>query len=354
MLKVNFDVSSLAGENLTGIGVYAKNLIRSVVQLPGVECTGSYRISRFKKRTTIAQHVQLPLQVYVPVIAGLYPSTYQVFHGTDFRVPLACPRKKVVTIHDMIVFQEGLTNETFAQEGMTKLTHSLRRGRPDQVIVISEYTKQVFVERFPEWASRTSVVYVGIDHLQVPREHLPAPFPFPYLFYVGTIEKRKNVDRIIEAFEQVAPAYPDLRAVIVGGKGYAADLTLQKIAQSPFRERILYRGFVSSEELIRLYQHALFVAYPSLYEGFGIPILEAMWMGCPVITSNIGAMKEASGTAALHVDPYLTDSIAGAMVSLIEDEALRKRLIRAGLERVRSFTWQQCALNTMNVYKKFL
>jgi glycosyltransferase involved in cell wall biosynthesis len=162
------------------------------------------------------------------------------------------------------------------------------------------------------------------------------------------------VDRIIGAFEHIASRYPDLRIMIVGGKGWEAGNTMQKIAGSPVRERIIYKGFVSNQELVRLYQHALCVAYPSLYEGFGIPILEAMQMACPVITSNIGAMKEVSGEAALHVDPYSTESIAEGMVAIIENETLRKQLVRAGLERVKTFTWQQCAEDTMNVYKKLL
>jgi glycosyltransferase involved in cell wall biosynthesis len=354
MVKVNFDVSSLTSENLTGIGVYARNLVRSMAQLSGVACTGTYRISRFKRRGIIGRHAQVPLHVYVPGIAGLFPHQYQVFHGTDFRVPLACPRKKVVTIHDLLVFQEGLSEEKFAREGRAKLAHALRSGRPDHVIVISEFTRSAFTAHFPEWASRVSVVYLGIDHLPVPGERTAAPYPFPYLFYVGTVEKRKNVDRIVEAFGQIAPKYPDLRAVIVGGKGWGAEDTLRRIAGSPFRERILYRGFVSNAELVGLYRHARFVAYPSLYEGFGIPILEAMRMGCPVITSNIGAMREVSGAAALHADPYRTESIAAAMVSLLEDDALRGRLVAAGHDRVRTFTWRQCALNTLDVYKKFL
>jgi alpha-1,3-rhamnosyl/mannosyltransferase len=354
MIRINFDVTSLSGENLTGIGVYTKNLIQAVSKLPGVECSGTCRISRFKKRHIIRRHTQVPLQVYVPVVAGVLPSSYQIFHGPDFRVPMACYRKKVVTIHDMIVFQKGLTDEKFAERGMAKLTGSLRNGRPDQVIVDSICTKDAFLERFPEWTSCTSVVYVGIDHIQAPSEALPAPHPFPYMLFVGTVEKRKNVDRIIGAFEHIASRYPDLRIMIVGGKGWEAGNTMQKIAGSPVRERIIYKGFVSNQELVRLYQHALCVAYPSLYEGFGIPILEAMQMACPVITSNIGAMKEVSGEAALHVDPYSTESIAEGMVAIIENETLRKQLVRAGLERVKTFTWQQCAEDTMNVYKKLL
>jgi glycosyltransferase involved in cell wall biosynthesis len=254
----------------------------------------------------------------------------------------------------MAVFEEGLTSAQFARQGKTRFAHSLRSGRPDHVIVISEFTRQAFLERFPEWASRTSVVHLGIDHMEVPLAHTPAPYAFPYLLFVGTVEKRKNVDGIIAAFGAIARSYPDLRLVIAGGKGHAADQMLGKIAEISVPERVIYRGFVSDEELSGLYQHARCMVYPSFYEGFGIPILEAMRMGCPVITSNYGAMKEVSGEAALHADPHRADSIAAGMVALLEDTMLRQRLVAAGRERVRTFTWEQCARNTVNVYRKLL
>ena len=354
MIKVHFDVTTLMREKLTGIGVYTKHLILGVSQLPGVECSASYRVSRFRKRALLRQHLQLPARVYLPLIAGVLPPAYQVFHGPDFRVPADCLRKKVVTIHDMAIFEEGLTSDQFARQSRAKFVHSLRKGRPDHVIVVSEFTRQAFLSKFPEWASRTSVVHLGVDHIPAPAARTLAPYPFPYLLFVGTVEKRKNVDRIIAAFDSIAPSYPDLRLVIAGGKGYAADLMLSKVGESAARERIIYRGFVSNEDLIGLYGHARCVVYPSLYEGFGIPILEAMRMGCPVVTSNCGAMQEVSGAAALHADPHRPDSIAAAVVSLLEDSALRQRLTTAGRERVRTFTWEQCARNTVNVYQKLL
>jgi glycosyltransferase involved in cell wall biosynthesis len=352
-IKVHFDVTPLTGQKLTGIGVYSKYLIRGVCRLPGVECSASYRVSRFKKRALVRQHVQLPTQVYLPVIAGVLPA-YQIFHGPDFRVPPTCFRKKVVTIHDMAIFEEGLTDAQFARQGRARFIHSLRSGRPDHVIVISEFTRQAFVARFPEWAFRTSVVHLGMDHIEISPVQPPAPYPFPYLLFVGTVERRKNVDGIIAAFGAIARTYPDLRLVIAGGKGYEADLILGGIAETPAPERIIYRGFVSDQERTALYRHARCLVYPSRYEGFGIPILEAMRLDCPVITSNCGAMQEVSGGAALHADPRRPDSIAEALVALLEDDALRQRLVAAGQERVRAFTWAQCALNTLNVYQKLL
>jgi glycosyltransferase involved in cell wall biosynthesis len=193
-----------------------------------------------------------------------------------------------------------------------------------------------------------------MDHVEVSPVQPPAPYPFPYLLFVGTVEKRKNVEAIIAAFGTIARTYPDLRLVIAGGKGYAADLILGKIGETPAPERVIYRGFVSDEERSGLYRHARCLVYPSRYEGFGIPILEAMRMDCPVITSNCGAMKEVSGEAALHADPHSTDSIAAALVTLLEDSTLRERLVAAGRERVRAFTWEQCARKTLNVYQKLL
>jgi glycosyltransferase involved in cell wall biosynthesis len=354
MLKVNFDVTSLVRENLTGIGVYTKNLISAVSKFPDINCSGSYRVSRYKKKHLINQHIQIPLQLYMPLISGLLPKEYQIFHGPDFRIPSGRAFRKVVTIHDMVVFQYDLVDKKFADMGIAKFKRTLFRGRPDHIIVDSAFTRQAFLEYFPSWETRTTVVHVGMDHLPFDREMLPVPYDFPYIIFVGTVEKRKNVDRIIDAFAAISPKYPDYRLVIAGGRGMLGEPIIQKMLHSPAKDKIIYRGFVSEQELIALYQHAQFTLYPSLYEGFGIPILEAMGFSCPVITSSIGSMKEVSGEAALHVNPHDVSNIADGICKLIENNALREQLTQAGHERVKQFTWQKCAQETINVYKQVL
>ncbi|QHT69892.1 glycosyltransferase family 4 protein [Rhodocytophaga rosea] len=353
-MKINFDVTSLVRENLTGIGVYTKNLIQAIQQFPGIECTGTYRLSRFKKRKLIELHASLPVKPYLPVISGYLPASYDIFHGPDFRIPVGHSFKKVVTIHDMVVFQRELVDEKFSQAGMAKMKRMLSRGKPDHIMVDSAFTQSEFLKHFPEWESQTTVVHLGMDHIRIQTEKLPAIYDFPYVIFVGTVEKRKNVSRIIEAFAQVSPAYPDLRLLIIGGKGMLSGPIFNELEANPAKDKIIYKGFVTENELIALYQHALFTLYPSMYEGFGIPILESMRLSCPVLTSNIGSMAEVSGQAALHVNPFDVEDITAGMIQLLENPTLRQQLVESGHERVKQFTWQACAENTIQVYKQVL
>jgi glycosyltransferase involved in cell wall biosynthesis len=353
-MKINFDVTSLVRENLTGIGVYTKNLIEAIQHFPGMECTGTYRLSRFKKRKWIDLHATLPVKPYFPVISGFLPASYDIFHGPDFRIPVGHSFKKVVTIHDMVVFQQELVDERFSEAGMAKMKRMLHRGKPDHIIVDSAFTQSEFLKHFPEWQTQTTVVHLGMDHIRTQTEKLPAIYDFPYLIFVGTVEKRKNVSRIIQAFAQVSPSYPDLRLLIIGGKGMLSGPIFDELEVNPAKDKIMYKGFVTEKKLIALYQHALFTLYPSVYEGFGIPILESMRLSCPVLTSNIGSMKEVSGEAALQVNPFDVNDIAGGMSKLLDNQTLRLQLIHAGHERVKQFTWQTCAENTIGVYKLVL
>jgi glycosyltransferase involved in cell wall biosynthesis len=237
---------------------------------------------------------------------------------------------------------------------MAKMNRMLLRGKPDHVIVDSAFTQSEFLKHFPEWRSRTTVVHLGMDHIRTQTEKLPPIYDFPYVIFVGTVEKRKNVSRIIEAFAQVSPAYSDLRLLIIGGKGMLSGPIFNELNANPAKDKILYKGFVTEKELIALYQHALFTLYPSVYEGFGIPILEAMRLSCPVLTSNIGSMAEVSGQAALQVNPFHVQDIAAGISKLLENQNLRQQLMEAGHERVKQFTWQACAENTIQVYKQVL
>jgi glycosyltransferase involved in cell wall biosynthesis len=168
----------------------------------------------------------------------------------------------------------------------------------------------------------------------------------------GTIEKRKNLTRVIRAFEIIHEKERDLQLVIAGGEGHGVEEINEQIDRSSHRVAIHRLGFVSDEMLVSLYRDAIALLYPSLYEGFGIPILEAMAAGCPVITSKIGAMAEVADNAALLVDPNDTDEMVAAMERVIYDTGLRESLIAAGLNRARERTWERCTEETLGVYRE--
>jgi glycosyltransferase involved in cell wall biosynthesis len=175
-----------------------------------------------------------------------------------------------------------------------------------------------------------------------------------YLLAVGTLEPRKNLPRVVEAFVQLKQQMPDspVRLVLVGRKGWERSRTLELIARHS--QWIEWAGYVSDERLQQLYRRARGLVYPSLYEGFGLPVLEAMAMGCPVITSHVSSLPEVGGDAVLYVNPEDTSDIAAAMQRLISGETLGDDMAAKGLQHVAQFTWTRVAAETVEVYRRVL
>lgn len=354
MLHVKLDVSTIDYAEITGIGVYIKNLSMQLLKQNQLRLTGVYKASRFRKTHFMQQHIpNIALEPYLPLKSFAWLKKCDVFHGPDFTIPALKKIKKVVTVHDMIVFQEGIVTPEFAAWGKARFDKMVYEGQPDHVITVSEFAKDEFLKYYPMFEGRVTSIYHGVDHLNA--EDKGAIYDFPYFLSVGSLEKRKNVWQLVKAFEQIHQKYPDFRLVIVGGKGgnhVFADQLIEYIKNSSASNHILYLGFVDNLTLASLYKHAFSFVFPSAYEGFGIPILEAMQKRCPVITSNLGATLEVSGDAALHTNPHEPEAIAEAMRSLIESEALRKSLIEQGQARYNSFTWERCAAQTLQVYQQ--
>lgn len=172
-----------------------------------------------------------------------------------------------------------------------------------------------------------------------------------YILFVGTLQPRKNIVRLIEAFSKIHHQQ-QLNLVIVGKKGWMYEEILEAPKQYGIENQIKFLEFVPDEDLSLLYKNALCFVLPSLYEGFGLPVLEAMTQGCPVITSNVSSLPEAGGDAALYVDPEDVDDIAAKMQSLVKDEELRKTLIEKGYKQVKKFSWEKAARETLKVLEE--
>lgn len=220
-----------------------------------------------------------------------------------------------------------------------RLLFKNRLWRADHVVTVSRQTQDDLQKVFGSHPS-VSQIYPGFRIKGAEKASGEAAHPNPYFLVVGAVEPRKNHKRIIEAFDQCCQSHGELELLIVGPEGWSVDLD-RLIAASPFKERIHYLGFVSRTRLAELYTSALATLYPSLYEGFGFPVLEAMASGSPVITSNRGCMLETAGDAALLVDPESVTSIQDAMEKLVNDKALRDRLKEAGKNRSQAFSWKQ-------------
>jgi glycosyltransferase involved in cell wall biosynthesis len=168
---------------------------------------------------------------------------------------------------------------------------------------------------------------------------------------VGAVQERKNIRRLVEAFERLPS---NLMLVLAGSAGYGAEAIAASIKMSPARDRIVQLGYVDAETKAKLYRTAHALAFPSLDEGFGIPILEAMSAGLPVLTSNCSSMPEVAGDAAVLVDPGDAESIAAGLSRVIEDEELRSDLKKQGLARAGEFTWTRAAKAVLRVYQELV
>jgi glycosyltransferase involved in cell wall biosynthesis len=268
-----------------------------------------------------------------------------LFHGLNQRLPRFHMGPAVATFHDLFV----LTGEYSTPEFRARFAGQARdaAARADIVIAVSEFTRGQVISLLGVEPARVRVVHHGIRALAFPSEQPRQKV----ILNVGAIQKRKNIARLVEAFEAVDPAWS---LVLIGSDGYGAAEIHARIAASPARERISVLGYVTLEELAAWYARAMVFAFPSLDEGFGMPVLEAMTAGTPVLTSTRSALPEVAGEAALLVNPEDTCALVDALQRLTQDKELRARLARLGVERARLFTWDKAVEQTWNVYLDLL
>jgi glycosyltransferase involved in cell wall biosynthesis len=253
-------------------------------------------------------------------------------------------RRTVVTFHDLFV----MSGEYSTPEFRARFTEQARDAaeRADAIIAVSEFTRGQVISLLGVAPSRVHVVHHGIRRLEFPaveRENV--------ILNVGAIQSRKNIARLVEAFEAVDPAW---RLVLAGSAGYGSAEIMARIDASPARERIAITGYIAQGDLAAWYAKASIFAFPSLDEGFGMPVLEAMAAGVPVVTSNRSALPEVAGDAALLVNPESTEELTQALRDLTQGEELRRDVARRGAIRAGLFTWEKAIAETWDVYRTVL
>ena len=277
-------------------------------------------------------------------------------HGPVFVGPLAAPCPLVITIHDLsfIRFPRLFrpANRLYLKT-MTRL--SARRAR--RLIAVSRHTARESAQLLGIPQERISVVYHGVDPAfrPLPTEQVVAfrerrNLPQCFVLFVGTLEPRKNLIRLVEAFARIRNG--DSKLILVGGKGWLYDDLFATVDELGLCDRVLLPGYVPNEELPLWYNAATAFAYPSLYEGFGMPVTEAQACGTPVLASNTTSLPEAAGDAALLVDPLEPEAIAAGLDRLLGDRLLREQLRDRGLAHARTFTWSRTARETVEVYRQ--
>jgi glycosyltransferase involved in cell wall biosynthesis len=364
---LGFDATTLVGR-LSGVGYYTARLMEGLAagagdgivtrlvvlsnrEVPVAPQDGTLEVhtsGRFGVRSVWMQFV-LPW-----ILRRVRPD---LVHFTNYLAPLACPVPYVVSVHDMSLSLLPQYHTVKKRLLTSTLVPSVARAAR-MVLAPSESTRRDIVRLLGLDPARVRVVPYAPGPAFAPQppdaQRLARAYGVaePYFVYVGTLEPRKNLTRALRAFATLAAALPDHRFVLAGQPGWHCDDVLAEVQAAA--GRVLLLGYVPEEDLPLLYSHAVAMVYPSLYEGFGLPVVEAMACGTPVITSRSSSLEEIARDAAALVDPLDERSIAEAMHAVATDPALRASLRTRGLARAASFTWARTARETAEVYGEAL
>lgn len=333
---VGFDATYSLDREPTGVSVYSRELTRAIERLaPEAEFRRYYRPHRFL-RGLARGGARLLLESVAP--------RTEIFHGLNQRLPRAKRGKFVATFHDLFV----MTGEYSTPEFRERFARFSREAaeRADAIVAVSSFTAGQVEELLGVPRSRIRVVYHGV---RLSRSSALVSAREPWILTVGAIQERKNLVRLCEAVERTPAGW---RWKIAGGRGYGSEAVLDRIERSPRRADIDLLGYASDARLAELYSRSAVLAFPSLGEGFGIPVVEAMAAGLPVLTSNYGAMAEVAGDAAILVDPADVESIAEGLLALTDSPDLRERYAKEGRTRAAEMSWERAARETLSLYER--
>jgi len=297
-------------------------------------------------------------QAYLPL--KLHKAKIDVYHGLNYVLPILGDTGMVLTAYDMISFA---TPEWYKPISRFRVQRLLKMSakRAHKIITGSENSKRDIIKILGVPEEKVRVIYIGIDDVYRPindkrkLDSVKARYNITdrFILHVGSLSPRKNIPRLIDAYSRLpAEILEEYQLVIVGKRSWKADEIFAKVKQLKLEDKVVFTGFVEDSDLPLLMNRAALLAFPSLYEGFGIPPLEAMACGTPVVASNTSSIPEVVGDAALLFDPYNVEEMTVAMHRALTDEQLRSDLRQKGFERIRHFSWEKAARETLAVYEE--
>lgn len=375
-MLIGIDASRALGARRTGTENYSLQLIRHLVARKTPHCFRLYcnrppppGLFELRKRSPQAnleiRVLNLPrLWTHVRLSMEVTRHPPDVLFVPSHVLPVRHPQHSAVTVHDL-GFRYFPEAHTRFHRWYLDLSTRFSAATATVLLADSRATRDDLVRFYGVDPQRISVVYLGRDEALGPQrdsdrlasigERLklwPEGQPRPYILYVGTLQPRKNLVRLVDAFAQLQVRHPHLLLVLAGRQGWLAEPILRSVQTLGLQDRVLLPGYVADQDLAVLLSCAEFFAFPSLYEGFGLPVLEAQACGTPVLASNTSSLPEVAGDSALLVDPLDVNAMAEAMERLLVDTQLRQSLREAGQKNIQRFSWARCAEETLAVLER--
>jgi len=346
-----------------GIGRYTENLVENLIKTDKKNKyffihyqKGGHKFYDNKNEIIIKRYPWLP-KIINDSLAFLFFDKYKldlVHEVSQINFLFPTKFKTIITVHDLYFL---ISEKNLLKKFLLKILYKTIFQRVDRLITRSELTKKDIIKILGIDSSKIWIAKGGVKStFRRIRKNKLDWLKSSYILFVGTLEPRKNLERLIKAFYKLKTKSDcKYKLVIAGKEGWDYQEIFNIITKLKFEKEIIFTGYVSSDkELIYLYNHASLFVFPSLYEGLGLPPLEAMACGCPVITSNLSSLPEMCGKAAYYIDPYNINQLSKAMEKVLKNKILRKTMISRGLQQVKKFTWKRCAKETLNVYNAIM
>jgi glycosyltransferase involved in cell wall biosynthesis len=352
----------------TGIGRYTKNLLLALIKIPHFK---SYKFTllvypelldeikkdlgnNYQYQTTNIRHYSLLEQFYLPII--LYKSKPDLVHFTNFNKPILYFSKSVITIHDLIKhFSVGAETTTrhqllyhFKHLGYL-LTTFINIKYSQHLIVPSNFWQDFIIKKYHISSKKITTTYEAVDfHFSISENIIKKPEN--YIVYTGNLYPHKNIDIILQSLNNL----PNIKLKIIGPENIFSNRLKTKIKKLKMENKVEFLGYLNDQEFKKIYQHALALVHPSLYEGFSLTGLEAMALNCPVIASNATCIPEIYGDAALYFDPKNSDQLISQITKLFSSTDLRQKLIKLGQNQIKKYSWDKTATQTFEIYRQLL
>lgn len=366
-MKLGVTSDWLNGDNHAGIANYVYNLLKELIKIKNRDM---YLINYEENEFTYKYN-----KIIIPnPLKGISKTvSWYLYLGVQnnrlkkldiIHNPTQCPtffrfkQKYIFTVHDitpLIDSKEHPIHRVLSYKLL--LPRTLKTA--DKIIAVSNSTKKDLINYFNIPEEKIRVILNAADEKfkplsdkEVKEAKQKYSLNFPFILYVGTLEPRKNIPSLIKAFYKLKKKNLQYKLVITGKKGWKYKEIFETIDKLNLQNDVVFTGYVADEDLPALYNAADLFVYPSIYEGFGLPPLEAMACGTPVITSNTSSLPEVVGDAGIMIDPPDVDGLADAMHEVLTNEGLREDMIKKGLERAKMFSWEKCARETLEVYEE--